>query len=191
EFRPDQIPNQISLNYNLSADWQFTKWRLGYRFNRSLQNNRQPGRELADLVNLVSGLTLGLNPTPAFDVNFDVNDEQGKNFEFQRTDRTVRYAVNSNWRMTTRATFALNLSTIGIGAETGDQARASSSRAIEGDAQWSYRLDAEHPIWQRLFAKRTQAQFFIRYTNRFARTRHRVFSVRDLIKDWTLTPSAD
>src|SRR5262249_26626589 len=47
EFRPDQIPNQISLNYNLSADWQFTKWRLGYRFNRSLQNNRQPGRELA------------------------------------------------------------------------------------------------------------------------------------------------
>ena len=42
-FRPDLIPDQLSLNYNLSADWQFTKWRLGYRFNRSSQDNRQPG----------------------------------------------------------------------------------------------------------------------------------------------------
>ena len=108
-FRPDLVPDQISLNYNLSADWQFTKWRLGYRFNRSLQNNRQPGRELADLENLVNGLTLGLNPTPALDLNFEVNNERANNFEFQRTDRTLRYAVNTNWRMTPRATFALNL----------------------------------------------------------------------------------
>ncbi len=178
EFRPDLVPDQISLNYNLSADWQFTKWRLGYRFNRSLQNNRQPGRELADLANLVSGLTLGLNPTPALDLNFEVNDERAKNFEFQRTDRTLRYALNTNWRMTTRATFALNLSTIGAG----DLARTTDSRTIEGDAQWSYRLDAEHPVWQRLFANRMQAQFFIRYTNRFARTRDRLFAVNNLIK---------
>jgi len=185
-FRPDLVPDQISLNYNLGADWQFTKWRLGYRFNRSLQNNRQPGRELADLENLINGLTLGLNPTPALDVNFEVNNEQANNFEFHRTDRTLRYAVNTNWRMTPRATFALNLSTIGTGIVAGDLARTSSSRTIEGDAQWSYRLDGEHPVWQRLFANRMQAQFFIRYTNRFARTRDRVFAVNNLIKVRTL-----
>jgi hypothetical protein len=153
-FRPYLVPDQISLNYNVSADWQFTKWRLGYRFNRSSQDNRQPGRELADLENLIHGLTLGLNLTPTLDVNFDVNNEQANNFEFQRADRTLRYAVNTNWRMTPRATFALNLSTIGAG----DLARTSSSRTIEGDAQLFYRMDAEHPVGRRLFANRMQAQ---------------------------------
>jgi hypothetical protein len=166
----------------LSADWQFTKWRLGYRFNRSFQNNRQPGRELADLENLINGLTLGLNLTPAFDVNFEVNNELAKNFESRRADRTLRYAANTNWRMSPRTTFALNLSTIGAG----DLARTSSSRTIEGDAQLSYRLDGEHPVWQRLFANRVKAQFFIRYANRFARTRDRVFVVDSLNRVWTL-----
>jgi len=181
-FRPDLVPDQISLNYNVSADWQFTKWRLGYRFNRSSQNNRQPGRELADLENLIHGLTLGLNLTPALDVNFDVNNEQANNFEFQRADRTLRYAVNANWRITPRATFALNLSTIGAG----DLARTSSSRTIEGDAQLSYRMDAEHPVGRTLFANRMQAQFFIRYANRFARARDLLFLVTSLNKVWTL-----
>src|SRR5262249_48851906 len=167
-FRPDMVPDQISLNYNLSLDWQFTKWRLGYRFNRSFQDNRQPGRELADLENLVNGLTLGLNLTPALDLNFEVNNEQANNFESLRKDRTLRYATGANWRMTPRATFAINLSTVGAG----DLARTSSNRSIEGDAQLSYRLDREHPIWRRLFANhnRMQAQFFIRYANRFAHT---------------------
>jgi hypothetical protein len=181
-FRPDLIPDQISLNYNLSADWQFAKWRLGYRFNRSSQDNRQPGRELADLENLINGLTLGLSLTQSLDVNFEVNNELANNFEFKRGDRTIRYAVNTNWRMTPRAAFALNLSTIGAG----DLARTSSSRAIEGDAQLSYRLNGENPVWQRLFANRMQAQFFIRYANRFARTRDLLFIVNNLNKTWTL-----
>ena len=181
EFRPDLIPDQISLNYNLSADWQITKWRLGYRFNRSSQDNRQQGRELADLANLINGVTLGINATRALDVNFELNDERAKNFELQRSDHTLRYAINTNWRLTTRATFSLNLSTIGAG----DLARTASNRTIEGDAQWSYRLDGEHPVWQSVFANRVQAQFFIRYSNRFARTQDRIFGVNNLIKVWT------
>ena len=84
--------------------------------------------------------------------------------------------------MTPRASFALNLSTIGAG----DLARTSSSRTIEGDAQLSYRMDREHPVWQRLFANHMQAQFFIRYANRFARTRDLLFVVNSLNKVWTL-----
>jgi hypothetical protein len=84
--------------------------------------------------------------------------------------------------MTPRATFALNLSTIGAG----DLARTSSSRTIEGDAQLSYRMDAEHPVGRRLFANRMQAQFFIRYANRFARARDLLFIVNSLNKVWTL-----
>lgn len=84
--------------------------------------------------------------------------------------------------MTPWAAFALNLSTIGAG----DLARTSSSRTIEGDAQLSYRLDGEHPGWQRLFSNRLQAQFFIRYANRFARTRDLLFVINSINKVWTL-----
>src|SRR5262249_56589491 len=111
--------------------------------------------------------------TPTFDVNSEINNERANNFEIRRADRTMRYAANTNWRMTARAAFALNLSTIGAG----DLARTSSSRAIEGDAQLSYRLDGEHPVWQRLVANRVKARFFIRYANRFARARDRIFVV--------------
>jgi hypothetical protein len=181
-FQPTNVPDQISLNYLVSADMQLSKFRLGYRFNRSSQDNRQQGRELADLENLIHGLTFGLNPTPALDVNFEVNHEQANSFEFRRADRTVRYAVNTNWRMTPWAVLAINISTIGAG----DLARTSSSRTIEGDAQLSYRFDGEHPGWQRIFANRLQAQFFVRYANRFARTSDLLFVINSLNKVWTL-----
>lgn len=62
----------------------------------------------------------------------------------------------------------------------------SSSRTIEGDAQLSYRFDGEHPGWQRIFANRLQAQFFVRYANRFARTSDLLFVINSLNKVWTL-----
>ncbi len=181
-FQPTNVPDQISLNYNVSADWQISKFRLGYRFNRSSQDNRQQGRELSDLENLIHGLSFGLNPAPSLDLNFEVNHEDANNLEFRRTDRTLRYAVNANWRMTPWAALAVNVSTIGAG----DLARTSSSRAIEGDAQFSYRFDGEHPGWQRIFANRLQAQFFVRYANRFARARDLLFAINSINKVWTL-----
>src|SRR5262249_21096 len=149
-----------------TSEWQFAKWRAAYRFNRTSQDNRQPGRERADFLNLVNGVTIGYAPHARFDLNFDVNAEQAKNFETRRLDRTLRFGAIANWRMTGRATLALNLSTIGAG----DLARVSHNRTIEGDAQWSYRFGYEQTRW-----KKFQGQFFIRYANRYARTSDRLF----------------
>ncbi len=176
-FRPDLAPDQISINHNFTAEWQFEKWRAAYRFNRSFQNNRQPGRDGADFLNLINGMTIGFAPHPTFDLNLDVNAEQAKNFETSRLDRTLRFAVITNWRMTSRTTFSLNLSTIGAG----DLARTSGSRTIEGDAQWSYRFGFEQTRW-----KKFQGQFFVRYANRFARSRDRVFLLNNLVRTWTM-----
>ncbi len=177
EFRPDLVPDQISVNHNFTAEWQFEKWRAAYRFNRSFQNNRQPGRDFADFLNLINGVTIGYTPRASFDLNLDINAEQAKNFELSRLDRTLRFAVITNWRMTSRSTLSLNLSTIGAG----DLARTSDSRAIEGDAQWSYRFGYEQTRW-----KKFQGQFFVRYANRFARSRDRVFLLNNLVRTWTV-----
>src|SRR5499426_3623405 len=78
---PSQVPDQISENHDFSSEWQFQTWRLTYHYNRSFQDNRQPGRVLADLLNQIHGGALGLTPHTAFDLNFDLNVESAKSFE--------------------------------------------------------------------------------------------------------------
>ena len=175
EFRPDLVPDQISLNQNFTSEWQFAKWRAAYRFNRTSQDNRQPGRALADFLNLVNGATIGYTPHAGFNLDFDVNTEQAKNFETRRLDRTLRFGVITNWRMTSHAALSLNLSTLGAG----DLARLSHNRTIEGDAQWSYRFSYEQTRWRKF-----QGQFFIRYANRYARSSDSLFQLNNLVKTW-------
>jgi hypothetical protein len=176
-FPLDRVPDQISANHNFTAEWSWAKWRAGYRFNQSSQDNRQPGRERADFLHLVNGLTLGLTPHNAFELNFELSAEQAKNLELRRLDRTLRLGATTNWRMTSRTALSFNLSTIGAG----DLARTASNRSIEGFAQWSYRFGYEQTRW-----KKFQGQFFIRYANRYARSRDRLFALNSLIKTWTL-----
>jgi hypothetical protein len=84
------VPDQVSRNQNLTAEWQLRNSRFGYRFNRSYQDNRQTGRENADLRNLTHGLWFGINPSQKFDVNLEVNAEDAFNRETDRTDRLRR-----------------------------------------------------------------------------------------------------
>ncbi len=172
-----QIPDQISSNHDFSSEWQFQKWRLTYRFNQSFQDNRQPGREAADLRNLINGLSLGLNPHTAFDLNFDLNVESARNFEMRRTDRTIRAGVNTNWRVTPQMTLNATVSN----TLAGDLARTTRNRNTEFDLQWSYKFTRGETGWRKI-----QGQFFIRYADRYTRTRDFVFSLDNLIRLRTL-----
>ncbi|MCI0391478.1 MAG: hypothetical protein MOB07_22275 [Acidobacteria bacterium] len=172
-----QVPDQVSTNHDFSSEWQFQKWRVTYRFNRSLQDNRQPERVAADLRNLINGFTLGLNPHAVFDLNFDLNIESAKNFETRRTDRTLRAGVNTNWRMTPRMTLNAMVSN----TLAGDVARTTSNRNTEFDLQWSYQFTRGETGWRKM-----QGQFFIRYADRYARTRDFVFGLDNLTQLKTL-----
>lgn len=172
-----QVPDQISANHEFSSEWQFQKWRLTYRFNHSFQDNRQQGRALADLLNLTHGVTFGLTPHTAFDLNFDLNVESAKNFEAGRIDRTLRAGVNTNWRMTPRMTINVTASN----TMAGDLARITRSRSTEFDLQWSYQFTRGETVWQKV-----QGQFFIRYADRYARTRDFMFGLDNLTRLKTL-----
>jgi hypothetical protein len=172
-----QVPDQLSTNQVAIADWQFQKVRFGYRFNRSFQDNRQLGRERADLRNLINGFTVGVTPGSSLDLNFDVSLESAKNFESGRIDHTNRVGANVNWRMTARSLFAATVSTI----FAGDLADTSRSRNAELDLQWSYRFGLERSRYRKV-----QSQFFIRYANRYTRSRDNVFGLNNLTKLRTL-----
>ncbi len=172
-----QVPDQISTNHEFISEWQFQKWRLTYRLNHSLQDNRQPGREAADLRNLVNGVTFGLNPRPDFDLNFDLNIESAKNFEILRTDRTMRAGVNTNWRLTPKITINAIISN----TVAGDHARTSRNRNTEFDLQWMYQFTRGENGWRKV-----QGHFFIRYADRYARMRDFLFGLDNLTRLKTL-----
>ncbi|MEW6210660.1 MAG: hypothetical protein AB1631_20010 [Acidobacteriota bacterium] len=172
-FSISHVPDQTSANQGALADWQFQKARFGYRFNRSFQDNRQPGRERADLRNLINGFTLGLTPHNAIDLNFDVSLESAKNFETLRIDNTNRVGANINWRINGRMNLAATLSTL----FAGDRADTSRSRNAEFDLQWSYRFAVERSRY-----RKAQGQFFIRYANRYAYALDDVFRFNNLTR---------
>lgn len=161
-----QVPDQQSDNQGFLSEWQAERVRFGFRFNRSFQDNRQSGRERADLGNLINAFTIGMTATSTIDFNIDLSFESAKNFEQNRTDRTKRLGANLNWRMTRNATLASYVSTI----FAGDLAATSRSRNAELDIQWSYRFALERSRY-----KKIQAQFFVRYANRYAYTLDNLF----------------
>lgn len=171
---PSFIPAQASVNQSVTAEWSFQQYRLAYRFNHSLQDNRAPGRELADLANAIHNISLGWNPLTTLDLSFDVNQESARNRAQSRTDRTLRFGVSLNWQMTRRQLWNATFSTLGAG----DLARTTHSRNTEFDLQWSYRLSRESE--QRL--KKVQASYFVRYARRFARTLDNLFDNSSLTK---------
>jgi hypothetical protein len=176
-FALSHVPDQLSTNQNALADWQFQRIRFGYRFNRSFQDNRQPGRELADLRNVIQGFTVGLTPRRVIDINFDLNSETAKNFESRRIDKTLRAGAGINWAMTGRAALAASFSTV----FAGDVADVSESRNVEVDLQWSYRFGLERSRYRKV-----NGQFFVRYADRYQYMLDSVFLLNNRIRLRTL-----
>jgi hypothetical protein len=178
EQDPASIPDQVSTNQALTADWQIEKWRLGYRLNHTIVNNRQLGSQLADQLTLVNGVGIGVAANASLDLNLDINVESINNQEARSIDRTLRLAPTINWRIGKKSTFASNFST----TLARDDAKTKRNNNIEFDMQWTYQF----AFFENDRFRKVQGQFFIRYANRFARTRNFVIVQNDLEKTQTL-----
>jgi chemotaxis protein histidine kinase CheA len=173
ELDPTSIPDQLGTVQAFTADWQIDKWKFGYRLNHSLQNNQQPGKELADLVNFVNGFAVGVAASKSLDLNVEINHESTQNIEAQTIDRTLRLAPTINWRMSKKSTFASNFSV----TLAGDEAQTKRNRNLEFDMQWTFQFGFEKDKFRKL-----NGQFFIRYANRFALARNTLALQNDLQK---------
>jgi hypothetical protein len=170
EFRDlSQVPDQHNYVHAFNAQWQLSsKFNIGYRYNRAFQDNQQPGRERADFRTAVNAVTLGTKPHSTLDLDFDLSQEQLKNFEQPRIDRTFRFGTRATWR-----TPFLKNSSFSAGFSTtlaGDTNNFNDTRNAEFDAQWAYRFSFGKEKF-----KKTDAQFFIRYANRYGDVIDRLF----------------
>lgn len=178
ELDPTSIPDQLSINQGLTADWQIQKWRLGYKLNHSFINNQQPGSELADQLTLVNGVVIGVSPNGSLDLNLDVSLESVSNKAVRTVDRKLALAPTINWRMGKKATLASNFST----TLAADRERTKRDRNINFDLQWTYQF----AFFENDKLRKLTGQFFIRYADTFIRNRNFLVITDDLQKTHTL-----
>lgn len=174
-----QVPDQHSFSHSFNAVWQLSdSLNLNYSYNRSFQDNRQPGRELADFETAVNGISVGFRPLSSLDLDFELNQERLKNFEQQTVDKTFRLGARANWRtpFLKNSTFSGGIST----TLAGDTNNFNDSRNAELDAQWAYSFSFGSKKYKKL-----SAQFFIRYANRYGDTVDRQFFVNSFNKTQT------
>ena len=169
DFRdPSQVPDQDSFNQSFNAEFQLSeKIRVGYRYNRAFQDNKQPGRESADFLSSVNAVTIGISTFKNVNLNFDLSQEQQKSFESLRIDRQFRFGSNLTWQnaFLKNLTFSSNLSM----NLAGDRANTNDKRNVEFDMQWAYKFSFGKEKF-----KKIEAQFFVRYANRYGESRDHV-----------------
>lgn len=172
--QPGSIPDLATTRQTVTAEWQFKEMRIAYALDDSLQDNRAPGRERADFRNTAHNASFGWRPRPTFEINLDLSSESGINREQNQKNRTLRLAFQTNWQATSRQNITSNFSSI----NGSDIPLANSNRNIELNVQWNYRLTNES---ESRFRKR-QTSLFVRYSNRFARTRSSLEDIRNLTR---------
>ena len=110
DFRPVDLPDQVSLVHDAGMQWLIGRWRASYRVNANVQDNRQPGRERSDFAARSNAMSLGTSLGQRVDVSLDGNLEHRRNKELDQTNRVHRVGTVVNWRPDTHTAFATTLS---------------------------------------------------------------------------------
>lgn len=171
-----QIPDQVSLNQVLGFEVQRSGFRAAYQFNRSFQDNRQPGRTLADLLNLTNTVSVMTQAGRALDFTIDVAFEGAENRELTQTDITRRVGVAANWRPLARTVLAGQLAVTTLH----DDDRTRESRVADFNVQLSHTV----PLWRG--RAKPHAQGFVRYARQSTKLLETLLGTSDRGHFWTL-----
>lgn len=167
------VPNQYATSQNFNADWQFQKFTLGVGYSRSFSNNEQRGREHSDFLNQTNGVRASFNPTSKLAFNFELTRDSANDLEAAKLSRTWRVGPTVSWTLTKQMTWTATL----FNTIAGDRAQTNGSRNTEFDTQFSYRVGLD-----RGELKKVQTQMFVRYADRYARSRDSVFGSFNLTR---------
>lgn len=109
-YTASDIPDQMSVVHDASAQWQVKQWQVGYRMNASRQDNRAPGHELEDLVAQTHGITVGVAVGAVLSLGLDLGLERQENKQFSQVNHVRRAGLTGTWRVASLTTFDGTLS---------------------------------------------------------------------------------
>jgi hypothetical protein len=160
DFRPSDLPDQLSIVHDVGAQWLVGRWRASYHLNASTQDNRQPGRERADFTASSNVVSLGTSLGQRVDVSLDANLEERRNEELAQTNMVRRVGTVFNWRPDAATALATFVSV----SHAEDEPQTTATTNGEYRVELSRAITLRKPTGQ---SAGTTGQLVIRY----ARTR--------------------
>lgn len=137
-FDPTEIPDQISTDHQLSAEWSSQNWSLSYTFFHSSQDNRQPSRELADFITTDHQLAFSLQPTSTLQINVGYGLNRANSIEEGITRVTHGPTLGLTWQFLPNASLALNYN-LTINRDFLNQSFTRSD-ALEAALNWQFQV---------------------------------------------------
>lgn len=110
EFTISDVPDQASVNQTASAEWTRHETTFSWRLNKSTQDNRQPGRELADIDGTVHALSLGIMPISTLNLRLETSRERQKFAETSATQELDRIGAIVRWEINALTELSTNVS---------------------------------------------------------------------------------
>ena len=188
DFSATHVPDQMNVVHDATVAWQGQQWRFQYRYNRSEQDNRQVGRDRADLEGTSSTASLGLTPRASVDLSVDLSDERQSNHELAQRSRVRRLGGTVNWRATALTTLTA------FGSTSVSANEPSTNHADDGEVR--FELAQGFNLWRSAGGAGTRGQLFVRYANQSSTLRQLSLEspnlppVRTVHAAWTLSSGA-
>jgi hypothetical protein len=155
DFTASHVPDQQSDIHNAAASWQIGRWRLQYRFNQSVQDNRQTGRERADFFGVSNTVAVDVNARADLDLGIEGSTEHQTNREVAQTSRVRRAGGTLTWRPTPLTTFTAFAST---------NATRDDPLTSDGfNSEMRFELSRGFNLWRSPAGSGTRGQLFLRY----------------------------
>jgi len=153
-FQPSDLPNLVATTHDASVQWQASAWRLGYRFNASVQDNQQPARANADQLAQTHTISIGRTVSPRLELGVDGSDERHSTRDVGQHTRLERIGGTINWRPTGFTSLTANATT----ASSTDHPRTQRGENTDVHAELSQGLP-----FVRAADQSPRAQAFLRY----------------------------
>ena len=170
DFTETHAPDQVSNNQSVDGQWMIGKWKAGYRYNLSRQDNRQLGREKSDLGNLAHNVAAGFSPWTWFDIGATYAFEGARNHELLQRNDTRRVGANIDLRPTRH----LGLTSVFSRTWTRDNPRSNETENDDVSVELSQNFKLVRSL-----AERPSGRVFLRYQRQSATNTVFLNSIRE------------
>lgn len=170
-FNESHVPDQVSLHQTADVTWRGERVTAGWRLDLSNQDNRQPGRENADLKGRVNAFQLGLRPWTRLSVDLGLDLERRESVERDEVENTRRWDVRATVAALDASQLALSFSTTHQEDDANTRERDDSAL----DLQWSSAIPGLSGIG---------GQYFLRLSWTASTALDRTFEIDDDTSRW-------
>jgi len=157
EFSASHVPDQVSNLHNGTAAWQLGRWKLQYRYNQTLQDNRQTGRERADFYGVSNTISIDVAARSNLDAGYEASTEHQTNRESAQTNRVRRAGGSITWRPTPLTTIT--------GFASINVTRDDPLTTDVSNRDLRIELTRGFNLWRNPTVGGSRGQLFVRYAN--------------------------